>query len=30
MTTNLHDRLYAIRNGEVVEEWEVAGRGRAQ
>ena len=30
MTTNLHDRLFAIRNGEVVEEWEVAGRGRAQ
>ena len=30
MTTNLHDRLFAIRNDEVVEEWEVAGRGRAQ
>ena len=30
MTTNLHDRLFAIRQGEVVEEWEVAGRGRAQ
>ena len=30
MTTNLHDRLFALRNGEVVEEWPVAGRGRAQ
>ena len=30
MTTNLHDRLYAIRDGEVVDEWEVAGRGRTQ
>ena len=30
MTTNLHDRLFAIRNDEVVEEWKVAGRGRAQ
>ena len=30
MTTNLHDRLYAIRDGEVVEEWAVEGRGRAQ
>jgi D-serine deaminase-like pyridoxal phosphate-dependent protein len=30
MTTNLHDRLYAVRNGEVVDVWEVAGRGRAQ
>ena len=30
MTTNLHDHLFALRNGEVVEEWAVAGRGRAQ
>ena len=30
MTTNLHNRLYAIRDGEVVEEWAVEGRGRAQ
>jgi hypothetical protein len=30
MTTNLHDRIYAMRNGEVEEVWEVAGRGRAQ
>jgi len=30
MTTNLHDRLYAVRGDEVVEEWEVAGRGKSQ
>ena len=30
MTTNLHDRLYAVRSGEVVDIWEVAGRGRSQ
>ena len=30
MTTNLHDRLYAMRHGEVAEVWEVAGRGKAQ
>jgi D-serine deaminase-like pyridoxal phosphate-dependent protein len=30
MTTNLHDRLYAIRGDEVVEVWEVAGRGKGQ
>ncbi len=30
MTTNLHDRLYAIRGDEVVEVWEVAGRGKSQ
>lgn len=30
MTTNLHDRLYPMRNGEVMEPWTVAGRGRAQ
>ena len=30
MTTNLHDRIYAVRNGEVEEVWEVAGRGRGQ
>ena len=30
MTTNLHDRSFALRDGEVVEEWEIAGRGRCQ
>ena len=30
MTTNLHDQLYAVRNGEVVDTWTVAGRGKAQ
>ena len=30
MTTNLHDRLYPVRGGMVVDTWEVAGRGRAQ
>ncbi|MDA0337983.1 MAG: alanine racemase [bacterium] len=30
MTTNLHDRLYVLRDGEVVDEWPVAGRGRSQ
>ena len=30
MTTNLHDRLFAVRGGAVVDEWAVAGRGRAQ
>ena len=30
MTTNLHDRIHAVRNGEVEEIWEVAGRGKAQ
>jgi D-serine deaminase-like pyridoxal phosphate-dependent protein len=30
MTTNLHDRIFPVRNGEVVDEWEVAGRGRSQ
>ena len=29
MTTNLHDYLFAMRNGEVVDTWKVAGRGRA-
>ena len=29
-TTNLYDRMYAVRDGEVVDTWEVAGRGRAQ
>ena len=28
MTTNLHDRLYPMRKGEVEGVWEVAGRGR--
>lgn len=30
MTTNLHDRLTVLRDGEVVDEWRVAGRGRCQ
>lgn len=30
MTTNLHDRLYAVRGDEVVDVWEVAGRGKSQ
>jgi D-serine deaminase-like pyridoxal phosphate-dependent protein len=30
MTTNLHDRTYAIRGDEVVDVWEVAGRGKSQ
>ena len=28
MTTNLHNNLYPIRNGEVEGVWEIAGRGR--
>lgn len=30
MTTNLHDRIYPLRDGEVMEPWTVAGRGKAQ
>ena len=30
MTTNLHDRLFPVRDGLVMDPWEVAGRGRAQ
>ena len=30
MTTNLHDRIYPMRDGEVGDPWMVAGRGRAQ
>ena len=30
MTTNLYDRIYAVREGEVSDTWEVAGRGKAQ
>ncbi len=30
MTTNLHDRLYAVRGEEVVDVWDVAGRGKSQ
>ena len=30
MTTNLHDRLHPMRNGDVVDTWQVSGRGRAQ
>jgi D-serine deaminase-like pyridoxal phosphate-dependent protein len=29
-TVNLHDRAYAVRDGRVVEVWDVAGRGRSQ
>ncbi|MEW6754707.1 MAG: alanine racemase [Candidatus Latescibacterota bacterium] len=30
MTTNLHDWLYVARDGQVVDTWRVAGRGRGQ
>lgn len=30
MTTNLHDTVYAVRNGVVEATWQVAGRGRVQ
>ncbi len=30
MTTNLHDEVYAVRNGVVEAIWQVAGRGRVQ
>ena len=30
MTTNQHDRLYPMRNGEIVDVWPVEGRGRSQ
>lgn len=30
MTTNLHDQVYAVRNGLVEGIWKVAGRGRVQ
>lgn len=30
MTTNLHDRIFAVQAGRVVDEWTVAGRGRSQ
>ncbi|MBT6148283.1 MAG: D-TA family PLP-dependent enzyme [Gemmatimonadetes bacterium] len=30
MTTNLHDRLYVLKDGVVVDEWSVDGRGRTQ
>ena len=30
MTTNLHDQIHAVRDGEVVDTWPVAGRGRSQ
>ena len=29
MTTNLYDRMHPVRNGEVLDTWAVAGRGRA-
>lgn len=28
VSVNLHERLYGVRGGEIVEAWEVAGRGR--
>ena len=30
MTTNLHDQVYAVRNGTVEATWRVAGRGKVQ
>jgi D-serine deaminase-like pyridoxal phosphate-dependent protein len=30
VAVNLHERVYGIRNGEVEEVWEVAGRGKVQ
>jgi D-serine deaminase-like pyridoxal phosphate-dependent protein len=30
VAVNLHERVYGIRNGEVEEIWEVAGRGKLQ
>ncbi|NKB66964.1 MAG: D-TA family PLP-dependent enzyme [Candidatus Latescibacteria bacterium] len=30
MTTNLYDCIYPVRGGQVVDVWEVGGRGRAQ
>jgi D-serine deaminase-like pyridoxal phosphate-dependent protein len=30
VAVNLHERIYGIRNGEVEEVWEVAGRGKLQ
>ena len=30
MTTNLHDRLFVLKNGQVIDEWAVAGRGHSQ
>jgi D-serine deaminase-like pyridoxal phosphate-dependent protein len=30
VAVNLHERVYGIRNGEVEETWEVAGRGKLQ
>jgi D-serine deaminase-like pyridoxal phosphate-dependent protein len=30
MTTNLHDRIFPMRDGGVVDAWKVAGRGRSQ
>ena len=30
MTTNLHDEVYAVRNGNVEHVWKVAGRGKVQ
>ena len=30
MTTNLHDRLFVLQGGQVIDEWAVAGRGRSQ
>ena len=30
MTTNLHDEVYATRNGEIEDVWIVAGRGKVR
>ena len=30
MTTNLHDEIYAVRNGKVEAVWQVAGRGKVK
>jgi D-serine deaminase-like pyridoxal phosphate-dependent protein len=30
MTTNLHDRMFVLQQGEVIDEWPIAGRGRTQ
>ena len=29
-TTNLYDRMHAVKEREVVETWEIAGRGKFQ
>jgi D-serine deaminase-like pyridoxal phosphate-dependent protein len=29
-TVNLHDRYYVVRNGHLVDIWEIPGRGKSQ